>query len=222
MRNTFDSVAAIYPLLEWLSYGNELARARRAFFEQVVSARNILLVGEGNGRFLQECLLHAPQSSITVVDLSSRMLASARRSASRSAASAGLKLIHADFLSWRGRPGTFDLIVTHFFLDLFSPLNQRRVIENIGLSAAPSACWIDVDYRCPRARRRDRIIDWLQYRFDNAFCGVEADRHHDPSAAIGAAGWHVQGEQLFSAGNVAARLHGREIAGAAPRGPASG
>lgn len=216
MRNSFDRVAAIYPLLEWLSFGRELERARRAFFDRVSADQHILLVGEGNGRFLRECLVRAPRASLTVVDLSARMLASAQRAAAAVAPAAEVRFVQADFLSWRGMPAAFDLVVTHFFLDLFRPESPRRLVENVGYLSTSDAGWIDVDYRCPRARRRDRLIDWLQYRFDNAFCGVEARRHHDPAAAIRAAGWAVLGEEEFSGGNVLARLHRR---GTAPEPP---
>lgn len=208
MRTTFDLVASIYPLLERLSFGDELNRARRAFLESAGQAQQILLVGEGNGRFLRECLLLESDAQITVVDISAQMLASARLVADAAPRRRNaVQLVQADFLSWRGLPKSVDLVYTHFFLDLFLPGSQQCVIDSIRHAVTPEALWVDVDYCCPRARRRDRMIDWLQYRFDHAFCGVETDRHHDPAAGILAEGWRVTGEQMFARGNVVARRH---------------
>lgn len=209
MPNNFDRVAAVYPLLERLSFGDELVRARRAALHLAAGAQHILLIGEGNGRFLRECLGCQTEARVTVVDLSARMLASARRASANQRGRSRVEFVQADFLSWNAPPGTFDLIYSHFFLDLFLPPSQRTAIENIGRCAKPEALWVDVDYCCPRVGRWARWIDWLQYRFDHTFCSVEADRHHDPAAQIWAAGWWATEELFFAAQNVASRTYQR-------------
>jgi len=52
----FDLVAPIYPALECLVFGMLLDDARQAFFDKVLEADRILLVGEGNGRFLKSLI----------------------------------------------------------------------------------------------------------------------------------------------------------------------
>ncbi|MBS0657230.1 MAG: class I SAM-dependent methyltransferase [Verrucomicrobia bacterium] len=209
MPKNFDRVAAAYPLLERLSFGDELNRARRAALEHAAAAEHILLVGEGNGRFLSECLSCRNRGKVTVVDLSAKMINSARRKAAAHLERGDVEFVQADFLKWEAAPEAFDLICTHFFLDLFCPPSQRLVIENIGRCAQAGALWIDVDYRCPRVGRAARLIDWLQYRFDRAFCGVEADQHYDPSGLIAEAGWTLDEEEPFARGNVVSRTYRR-------------
>lgn len=209
MPNNFDRVAALYPLLERLSFGDELTRARRAALRHAAGAEHILLIGEGNGRFLRECLASQTKARVTVVDLSARMLDSARRALADQLDRSSVEFIHADFLSWQSAPATFDLIYSHFLLDLFLPPSQLSVIKNIGRCAKPEALWVDVDYRCPRVGPWARWVDWLQYRFDRAFCGVEADRHHDPGAQILAAGWRGIEELFFADQNVVSRTYRR-------------
>jgi hypothetical protein len=68
---TFDSVAPFYPLLERLVFGENLAAARDAFSEDLIQSHRILLIGEGNGRFLKRILEYKKRGTITVVEKSS-------------------------------------------------------------------------------------------------------------------------------------------------------
>ena len=76
-KATFDSIASFYPLLEQIVFGSTLSRSRRFFARRVTEGNNILLIGEGNGRFLFETVKQTSSASVTVVDSSARMLAAA-------------------------------------------------------------------------------------------------------------------------------------------------
>jgi len=211
---SFDFVARVYPALEWLASGRSLERARGAFLTKVLGAERLLLIGEGNGRFLARCLREKVLGSITVVDSSEEMLRSAEARAATVAHETTLRFVHGDIRALTAPVGTFDVIVTHFFLDLFRPESQRRVVDEITRLADPGAFWVDVDYRPQLGSAFRRAIDWLQYRFDQRFSGVEADRHYDPSGLLAESGW-VQVEELaFMNGAVRARLF---IAAGPPR-----
>src|SRR6202008_411021 len=70
----FDLVAPLYPALEQCVFGSHLNRARRAFFDAVVQADRILLVGEGNVRFLTLLLAHKNKGCSNVVEKSAVMI----------------------------------------------------------------------------------------------------------------------------------------------------
>ena len=74
-KATFDSIASFYPLLEQIVFGSTLSRSRRFFARRVTEGNDILLIGEGNGRFLSEMVKQTSSASFTVVDSSARMLA---------------------------------------------------------------------------------------------------------------------------------------------------
>lgn len=74
----FDPLAPHYRWMEFVLAGNKLQRCRTAFLSRANQARNILLMGEGNGRFLIECRRRLKQARITCVDNSGCMLESAR------------------------------------------------------------------------------------------------------------------------------------------------
>ena len=121
----FNLVAPIYPALERLVFGSRLDDARQAFFEEALKANRVLLVGEGNGRFLKALVARKSAGFIKVVEKSGVMihLAKKRAGVSRKVA---LEFIEADFRLCQ--PGKeFDCIVTHFFLDQFNPPAQLTI-----------------------------------------------------------------------------------------------
>jgi ubiquinone/menaquinone biosynthesis C-methylase UbiE len=206
MIRTFDLVAPFYVLLEKLSFGDGLNIARRAFIETTLGAENILLIGEGNGRFLADCLQSKNGGSITVLDSSRKMLALLEARIRGINHNTELKIACEEFLRWKPETPAFDVVVTHFFLDLFRPDSQRSLIEQITRICKSETSWINVDYKPSRKTGWFRFIDWLQYRFDRLLSGVETDRHYDPSALLEEFGWVVQGERRFLNGAVLAHL----------------
>jgi ubiquinone/menaquinone biosynthesis C-methylase UbiE len=203
---SFDLVSRVYPALEWLAFGNALENARGAFLSNIINAERLLLVGEGNGRFLARCLKEKANGSITVVDSSPQMLRSAEARAATISHQTRLRFVHGDIRALTERLGKFDVIVTHFFLDLFRPESQRRIVDEITDLADSTAVWVNVDYRPKLGSAFRRAIDWLQYRFDECFSGVEADRHYDPSGFVAEFGWVQVEELVFVNGAVRAQL----------------
>ena len=65
-KPTFDLVASFYPLLEQTIFGSTLSRARIFFISRVTEGNNILLIGEGNGRFLFEMVKETSSGSVAV------------------------------------------------------------------------------------------------------------------------------------------------------------
>src|SRR5262245_4829038 len=163
----FDAIAPHYRWMEFILAGEKLQRCRMAFLDQVAMASNVLIVGEGHGRFLAECRRRLPGARITCVDSSERMLNIARARLKR--AGFGMErttLEHADLLDWSARVGSADLIVTQFFLDCFRSDQLQRVIAQLSRAACEDASWLVADFQAPLtgpARWRARLILKLMY-----------------------------------------------------------
>jgi ubiquinone/menaquinone biosynthesis C-methylase UbiE len=199
-------VASLYPTLERAAFGRKLEDARTAFFDSVVCRKRLLLIGEGNGRFLAKCLQRKIGGSITVVDLSGKMLSLVRSRVRRMELRTALELVHSDFRHWQEGRRRFDAVVTHFFLDLFLPDSQRTVIEKITALSQPETIWVNIDFLPTLRSPLSRCVDWLQYRFDRLISGVEADHHYDAAPLIRAAGWIIRQEKTYCDGSVIAEL----------------
>ncbi len=220
-KATFDLVAGFYPLLEQIVFGSTLSRARRFFIPRVREGNKILLIGEGNGRFLFEMVKQTSSASVTVVDSSARMLASAARRIATIDCCSRIELIQADILEWRASAAHYDRIVTHFFLDLFPPHRIRRIVEKISRLATEDTLWINVDFTSKNQRLRQKLLMWAQYRFFRISAGIEASRLFDPRPSIRQAGWEIWAKRLLDSGWISAHLMSKRLgmdSQASPRG----
>jgi ubiquinone/menaquinone biosynthesis C-methylase UbiE len=210
-KATFDLIASFYPLLEQTVFASTLSQARRIFITQVRAGNHILLIGEGNGRFLFEALKQTSADSFTVVDSSARMLAATARRIAEVDRYPHVELIHADILEWRSPASSYDRLVTHFFLDQFRPDRIRRVVEKISRLATEDALWINVDFTSENQDLRQKFLMWVQYRFFQIFAGIESDRLFDPGPWIRQAGWDILETRSLDSGWISAQLMSRQL-----------
>lgn len=145
MRRSFDLLARPYRAMETLAFGRALHRARTAHLARIPTPTNVLILGEGNGRFLQSFRALHPTVPVRVVDLSPAMLALAR---SRDP-SPHTAFTQADATQLDLPENAYDLVVTHFFLDCFPEPAVRALVEKLSRAATPTATWLLADFHQP-------------------------------------------------------------------------
>jgi len=204
----FDRVAAVYPRLERLVYGQGLERGRTAFIDELSARQNILLLGEGNGRFLKALLRANTTCAATVVEISPQMITHARSDLSPEEQQR-VTWLQTSALDAELPAGSFDAVVTHYLFDLFESPDQARLLAT-GLGAlAPGGLWQDTEFLADGpthfTRLRNRSLLFLSYRFLGALCDFPARRLSDHRPLMLEAGLMLQAEQTFGH-HYAARL----------------
>lgn len=198
---SFDVLAPHYRWMEWVSAGELLQRCRTAHLARVPAAQTILILGEGNGRFLLECRRQFPRAAITVVDASARMLELARKRLGRHGVKNDrIDFIRADALAWKPPDQAFDLIVTHFFLDCFRPDQLEELVSKLAHAAAPKAHWLLADFQAAPAgwrRQRSRAILWLMYRFFIAATRLPARSLTPPDELLEKNGFNLGAREIY-------------------------
>jgi ubiquinone/menaquinone biosynthesis C-methylase UbiE len=187
----FDLIARPYRTLEYLTLGPALELTRNHFLPQIAHSKNALILGDGDGRFLARLLARNPQLRATAVDSSAAMLHLLRRRCESSISDAALRLktIQADALQFTPAD-SYDLIVSHFFLDCFTQSRLETLIPPIASSLAPSGVWVLSDFRIPSnslavpARILVRSL-YLAFRF---LTGLRTSQLADYKAPLTAAG----------------------------------
>ena len=139
-----DRIARAYRWLEYAAFGRELERRRFRFIGEVAGAHRALILGDGDGRFLARFLSQS-QASADCIDLSARML---QLSSERAGAERAVYR-HGDALAISLTPLSYDLIVTHFFLDCFDAAGLDQLAARIRASACPGALWLISEFRQP-------------------------------------------------------------------------
>jgi ubiquinone/menaquinone biosynthesis C-methylase UbiE len=147
----FDPIARPYRWLEYITFGPWLQRCRTAQLGHLAGAQHALFLGDGDGRFLARMLAANTTLTADVVDSSRSMLRILDRRIQRSGPQARRRIClhHADALQW-SPSGSYDLVVTHFFLDCFFPHQLEQLFDRVLPHLRPGAQWVISEFAIPR------------------------------------------------------------------------
>jgi ubiquinone/menaquinone biosynthesis C-methylase UbiE len=203
---SFDRVAPHYRWLETLVFGNQLQQARLIFVRQTETPGRVLIVGEGNGRFLAEFVRAHPGAAIDCIEASGRMIELARRHLDQHSL---VHFIEADIRDLELAPSSYDLIVTHFLLDCFLGAALRDLVRKLATAATADANWLLSDFRIPNCGwQKFHAQLWIRamYYFFGLTTRLEARRLDDPSPLLKAAGFKPVRQRLTRFGMIKSEL----------------
>ena len=158
---SFDRLARIYRGLEFLAFGRDLERARFCLLDRLAGCRDILVLGEGDGRCLARLLRAAPAARVHCLDASAAMLA---RAAARvpEAEVPRVAFTRADAIEAPLPEAGYDAVVTLFFLDCFTGAQAGTIVAKAARALRPGSRWLFADFALPPAGlRRLRARAWL-------------------------------------------------------------
>jgi ubiquinone/menaquinone biosynthesis C-methylase UbiE len=209
----FDPLARPYRWLEYLSFGPCLSRCRSAQLKHLAGAQNALLLGDGDGRFLVRLLAANPTLAADVVDSSHSMLRILDRRVRHSIPQGHrrVRLHHADALEW-DPSGTYDLVVSHFFLDCFSPQQLEQLFDRVIPHTRPGAQWVISEFAIPRnafaAYLAGGLIALL-YRAFGLLTGLPIRTLPDYAAALDRRGFVRTQDRRYLAGLLCSQVWSR-------------
>lgn len=193
-KPNFDRIARPYRILERFTFGGALHRARLHFLPQLHSHKRALILGDGDGRFTAALLAANPHIHADAVDVSSTMLRmlTARTQGAHPTAAFRLRTYAADALTLDLPDArTYDLVVSHFFLDCFRQAELERLVVRIRPHLAPDSTWVLSDFRIPPAgllRLPARILLRALYFGFRVLTGLRTTRLPDYAAALAGIG----------------------------------
>lgn len=149
----FDWLAPHYAWIEAVTFGGLLHWCRTALVGELTDARRVLVLGEGDGRFLAAFLAANRDATVDVVDASPAMIALARRRVAAVPGAAARVRWHAADARRISPPGApHDLIVTNFFLDCFPPPELGPLIARLADGLTAGGRWLVGDFALPAGR----------------------------------------------------------------------
>jgi SAM-dependent methyltransferase len=186
-----DPIARWYRWLEYAAFGGALRRRREAFLFELGNPQKVLILGDGDGRFLQLFTALYPQAQVDAVDMSARMieLASAR------APSAKFHLADAREFVFEQE---YDLAVAHFFFDCFEANELQPLLSRIRTNT-----WLVSEFR--RTRWSWPILRGL-YFFFRVSTGLRITSLPEHRAILSSLGYQIEKEQPALGGLVISEM----------------
>lgn len=159
---SFDSLARSYRALEFVAFGRDLERARFCLLDRLAHCREILVLGEGDGRCLARLVKVAPTARIHCLDASAAMLACAEARIAGTEARGRVTFECTDIFAASLPPARFDAVITCFFLDCFTADQTAAIVSRVSASLRPTAQWLFADFSLPaHGLARWRARAWL-------------------------------------------------------------
>ena len=201
MPASFDRIARPYRWLEYASFGPMLERCRFCRIPQLASARRALVLGDGDGRFLARLLTRNPQLRADVVDSSPAMLRllESRVAAVHARDRINIQLVNA--LKFEPHE-TYDLVVTHFFLDCLTTEQVTILAERIRPHLAAGGLWVVSEFSIPSgiAALPARAIVSALYLAFHITTGLRTRSLPDYATALRASGLVLEDRKPFLGG----------------------
>jgi ubiquinone/menaquinone biosynthesis C-methylase UbiE len=190
---SFDLLAPHYRWMEAVLAGEKLQRCRIHWLDHVRHCRRALLVGEGNGRFLEVCAERLPETQFTIVDASAKMLREAELRWKRAGGDHRATFVHATLPGLK-MTQSFDLVVTNCFFDCFDSQQLPEVIEDIAKFATDDATWLVTDFSVPHSgwpKWRAKAVLRLAYAFFQLTTKITAKEICPPDAVLRNSGFEL-------------------------------
>ena len=188
----FDRLAPLYRWMELFSFGPFLERCRVAFLGEIPPCRRALILGDGDGRFTARLLRANPNIHIHAIDSSPAMLRALVRRAGPHAERVRTQI--ADLRTFTPSPASYDLVVTHFFLDCLTTPEIHTLAANLRPVLAPHALWLVSEFAVPATpfgRLIARPLVAVLYRAFGLLTGLAIRRLPDHRAALQSAGFEL-------------------------------
>jgi ubiquinone/menaquinone biosynthesis C-methylase UbiE len=204
----FDRIARPYRRLEYLALGHSLEHCRDHFLPRLAGRRTALVLGDGDGRFLARLLASNAGLRADAVDTSAAMLRLLRtRCAAIWNAEVRLRAHNTDALAFAPER-SYDLIVTHFFLDCLTQPEIERLCASIQPHMEPGALWLLSDFRIPEGAMRwpARALVRLLYLAFRVLAGLRTTELPDHARALTAVGFKCIRERRSLGGLLTSEL----------------
>jgi len=170
MAANYNNSAWFYDSLAGLVYGRALINAQIYLLQFVPENADILIVGGGTGRILEELThLHPSGLTITYVEVSANMMALSRK---RNAGANQVNFITEAIENVALTIG-FDVIITPFLFDNFTEQTLQKVFKHLHPQLKPGGLWLNTDFQLTGKWWQNVLLKTM-FAFFKLICHIEA------------------------------------------------
>ena len=201
--SNYDHFAKYYAVSEYLTFGNRLKKCREAWVNELLGNENILLLGDGDGRFSTALLQKYPHINIVSLDANQAMLNQAQRR--RKKAGISDNRLHnrcEDVRIWRPANGQYDGIFAQFFFDSFHEADLEMIIIKIRNALTTNGQLFVSDFHLPDdtkiGKLRGRLTLGILYPLFKIIADLKVQHLADYSRILFRHGFELNKETFYS------------------------
>ena len=193
MPANYDNSAWFYDRLSRLIYGDALIKAQVWLLQYIPAGSNILIVGGGTGRALEELAkLHPAGLQITYAEISSKMIALAKK---RDTGQNEVTFIN-DAIENISLPASFDVVITAFLFDNFAEPALTKIFRHTHSLLKSGGAWLCTDFQLSGKWWQSFLLGSMLLFF-RVLCGVEAIKLPDVQKHFDQNNYRVIAEKTF-------------------------
>ncbi|KAA3650570.1 MAG: methyltransferase [Bacteroidetes bacterium] len=171
MVNDYNAIAPIYTFLSKLVFFGCIQKSQEEFLSLLPVKGKVLFMGGGGGNTLKIITQKYPLLHIDYIDQSEKMISLSRK-----------RLInepnhHVNFIvgNENNIPDTnYDVIMTFFYLDLFSPKNLDLIHKTLNNTLSVNGLWLISDFNQAK-KWWQKAIELMMFSFLKITTGIESN-----------------------------------------------
>lgn len=203
MAANYNNAARFYDRLSRLVYGKALIEAQVYLLHHIQHNSTILIVGGGTGWILEEIArIHPSGLQITYVEVSDQMIV---LSGKRNAGNNEVIYINDAIENVNGLP-VFDVIITPFLFDNFTPKKLETVFAHIHPLLKNNSLWLNADFQLTGKWWQNMLLKSMLLFF-KLLCGVEATHLPDFEKLFKRYGYQAKDSKTFFGEFVASKVY---------------
>ena len=175
MAANYNNAARFYDRLSRVIYGKSLVEAQVYLLKHIKSNSTILIIGGGTGWILEKIAqIHPSGLEVTYVEVSDQMMSLSQK---RNVGNNRVIYIN-DAIEKVNRLPDFDVIITPFFFDNFTPAKLEAVFAHIHPLLKINGLWLNTDFQLTGKWWQNMLLKSMLLFF-RVLCGVESTKLPD-------------------------------------------
>ncbi len=169
MKNNFNLIAPVYDGLAKVVFGKKLKQIQTHFLPVISENANVLIMGGGTGWIINELFNTGFKGKLTYVEASERMISLSKKNCSFNDS---VEFIHGEE-SALPTDRKYDVIITNFFLDVFSEVRLDEVMMKLSEQLNNDGIWICSDFQ-NTGRFGHQLLLWFMFKFFKIIAKLES------------------------------------------------
>ena len=190
---SFDRVANYYAWMEKIVFGNDLEKIQNVHLKLIDDEESILLLGDGDGRFLKKISETGADGLIVSLDSSSKMIELSRKRLQNT--DLEVQYFCQNIKNFE-KSESFkpDLIFAHFFLDCFTEDEVILIIDLLSQWSTKTTKIVVSDFFITKtnsiSRTYQKLLTQTMISFFRVFCGISAKKLPNIPKIMNSKGWN--------------------------------